>query len=260
MAAELAGSDDAKGATRMSVSVFAERLLEARRSGIPAPWCDLRLPDRAAAYAVQNIVARQLGPVAGWKVGAADPEAEPIGAPCPLIGISRSPAAFGGPEWRMRGVEVEVGLRLRRDLVGTPSRSDCIRAVEALLPVVELVETRLAAWSESPPLPKLADFQSHGALVLGPPSPVDPATLDLRDVRAELAFDGQTVASTRGGNPSSDVWRLLGWLAGHAEARGMPLRAGDVITTGSCTGMLFATPAARVSAQVLGLGEVVLHF
>ncbi|WP_235999656.1 fumarylacetoacetate hydrolase family protein [Bradyrhizobium uaiense] len=160
----------------------------------------------------------------------------------------------------MRGVEVEVGLRLGRDLVGAPSRSDCIRAVEALLPVVEVVETRLANWSESPALAKLADFQSHGALILGQPSAIDPATLDLRDVRAELAFDGQTVASTRGGNPASDAWRLLVWLAGHAEARGRPLRAGDVITTGSCTGLLFAAPAARVSAQVLRLGEVVLHF
>lgn len=244
----------------MSVSVFAERLLEARRNGTPAPWRDLQLPDRAAAYAVQDIVASKLGPVAGWKVGAADTKAEPIGAPCPMIGISESPSAFDGPEWRMRGVEVEVGLRLGRDLAGAPSRSDCIRAVEALLPVVEIVETRLADWSESTPLAKLADFQSHGALVLGQPSPIDPATLDLRDVRAELAFDGQTIASTRGGNPAGDVWRLLAWLVGHAEARGRPLRAGDVITTGSCTGLLFAAPAARVSAQVLGLGEVVLQF
>ncbi|WGD53301.1 fumarylacetoacetate hydrolase family protein [Bradyrhizobium sp. CB1650] len=244
----------------MSVPGFAERLLEARRTGTPASWRDLELPDRAAAYAVQDIVALQLGPVGGWKVGAADPKAEPIGAPCPSIGISGSPSTFDGPEWRMRGVEVEVGLRLGRDLVGAPSRSDCIRAVEALLPVVEVVETRLADWSESPPLAKLADFQSHGALVLGQPSPVDPATLDLRDVRAELAFNGQTIASTRGGNPASDVWRLLAWLARHAEARGRPLRAGDVITTGSCTGLLFAAPTGRVSARVFGLGEVVLHF
>jgi len=244
----------------MSVSVFAERLLEARRSGISAAWHDHGLPDRTAAYAVQDIVALQLGPVAGWKVGAAAPNAEPIGAPCPAIGVFESPSAFDGPAWRMRGVEVEVGLRLGRDLVGAPSRSDCIRAVEALLPVVEVVETRLTDWSDSPALAKLADFQSHGALVLGRPSPVDPATLDPGDVRAELAFDGQTVASTRGGNPASDVWRLLAWLAGHAEARGRPLRTGDVITTGSCTGLLFAPPAAKVSAQVVGLGEVVLHF
>lgn len=244
----------------MSVSVFAERLLEARRNGTWAAWHDLLLPDRAAAYAVQDIVASQLGAVAGWKVGGADPKAEPTAAPCPATGVFEAPAAFDGPEWRMRGVEVEVGLRLGRDLPGAPSRSDCIRAVEALLPVVEIVETRLGDWPESPALAKLADFQSHGALVLGRPSLVDPATLDLKDVRAELAFNGQTVASTRGGNPASDVWHLLAWLAGHAETRGKPLRAGDVITTGSCTGMLFAAPAATISAAVLGLGEVVLQF
>jgi len=244
----------------MTISVFAERLLKARRSDNPAAWRDLHLPDRAATYAVQDIVARELGRVAGWKVGAASPDTEPICAPCPEIGIFESRSSFDGPDWRMRGVEVEVGLRLGRDLDGTASRSDCVRAVEALLPVVEIVETRLADWSESPPLAKLADFQSHGALVLGQPAAMDPAALDLRAVRAELAFDGQTVAATQGGNPADDVWRLLGWLASQATARGRPLRAGDVITTGSCTGLLFAAPGARVNARLFGLGEVMLCF
>ncbi|MEO7390907.1 MAG: hypothetical protein ABIU58_01955, partial [Ramlibacter sp.] len=70
---------------------------------------------------------------------------------------------------------------------------------------IEVVETRLADWRDSPPLAQLADLQSHGALVLGAPSSMPLLQLDLRTVQAYLAFDGQPVASTRGANPGADV-------------------------------------------------------
>ena len=53
---------------------------------------------------------------------------------------------------------------------------------------------------------------------------------------------------------------LLAWLARHARERGRPLRAGDVVTTGSCTGLLFAWEGARVQAEVEGVGRVELQF
>lgn len=89
---------------------------------------------------------------------------------------------------------------------------------------------------------------------------MSPGDLDLREVQACLAFDGQPVASTRGANPAGDVWRLLGWLAWHCAQRGQPLRAGQVITTGSCTGMLFAPEGSHVQAQLAGIGMVELQF
>ena len=66
----------------MSVDIpkAVQQLLEARRSGVqmkpPFP-----LTDRAQVYAVQDGVARATGPVAGWKVGARTPTAEPNPAP-----------------------------------------------------------------------------------------------------------------------------------------------------------------------------------
>jgi 2-keto-4-pentenoate hydratase len=129
-----------------------------------------------------------------------------------------------------------------------------------VLPVIEVVETRLADWRDSPLLAQLADLQSHGGLVLGAARALSPAELDLRTVEAYLAFDGQPVASTRGANPAGDIWRLLGWLARHCAQRGQPLRAGQVVTTGSCTGMLFAPEGAHVQAQLAGIGLVELRF
>ena len=61
-------------------------------------------------------------------------------------------------------------------------------------------------------------------------------------------------------NTAADVWRLLGWLAWHCAQRGQPLRAGQGVTTGSCTGLLFAPEGSHVQAQLDGVGMVELYF
>jgi 2-keto-4-pentenoate hydratase len=237
----------------------ARRLIRAHQAAVAVPHAQVLVPDTAAAYAVQDATMRELGPVGGWKVGAKGPTAEPACAPLPATGVFATGAMLIGPQWRMRGIEVEVAVRLRRELAPESATSDPASfhdAIEAVLPVIEVVETRLADWRDSAALAQLADLQSHGALIIGRPSPLSPGELDLRTVQAYLAFDGQPVASTRGGNPAVDIWRLLGWLARHCVQRGQPLRAGDVITTGSCTGMLFAPEGAHVHAQLAGIGQV----
>jgi 2-keto-4-pentenoate hydratase len=106
----------------------------------------------------------------------------------------------------------------------------------------------------------LADLQSHGALVLGVPASLPASTLDLRTVQASLDFNGTSAARTTGGNPAADIWHMLAWLATHCAQRGQPLQAGQVITTGSCTGMLFAPAGALVTAELAGLGRVAVQF
>jgi 2-keto-4-pentenoate hydratase len=241
----------------------AGHLVAARRSDAPAPHVLATPPDRAAAFAVQEATLASLGPRGGWKVGAKDPNAEPGCAPLPASGLLPTGAQLVGAPWKLRGIEVEVALRLGRDLVpadGPPDAHEIQSAIDAVLPVMEVVETRLADWRASDPLAQLADLQSHGALVIGEASQMPPAQVDLRTLQAYLAFDGQPVASTRGANPAADIWRLLGWLAWHCVQRGEPLRAGQVVTTGSCTGLLFAPEGARVDAHLEGIGRVQLQF
>lgn len=226
-------------------------------------WREVSPPDARTAYAVQDATLQLVGTAGGWKVGARAPDAEPGCAPLPVQGIVPSGATLAGPPWRMRGIEVEVAVRLRSDIDcgdRVPTRQELVRAIDTVLPVIEVVESRLGDWQGSEPLAQLADLQNHGALVLGAPAAVDPAGLDLRDVEAYLAFDGQPVASARGANPAGDAWRLLGWLARHCALRGCPLRAGQVITTGSCSGMLYAPEGAHVQGHIKGLGLVELHF
>jgi len=242
---------------------LARRLIGVHKGAVPLPHAQASPPDPATAYAVQDATLAVLGAAGGWKVGAKGPDHLPGCAPLPARGIFESGTTLVGPPWRMRGIEVEVAVRLRKDLVPDRPQADVAMvqdAVDAVLPAIEVVETRLADWRDSAPLAQLADLQSHGALVLGRPSSMKPAELDLRTVQAYLAFDGQPVASTRGANPAGDIWRLLGWLAWHCMQRGQPLRAGQVVTTGSCTGLLFAPEGSHVQAQLDGIGLVELRF
>ena len=46
------------------------------------------------------------------------------------------------------------------------------------------------------------------------------------------------------------------WLANHCSARGAGLKAGQVITSGSCTGMLFASQGTAVHVEIGGLAPL----
>jgi 2-keto-4-pentenoate hydratase len=244
------------------VRAAASRLVAARK-GARVHSSAVCPPDLAAAYAVQDATADAIGPMRGWKVGAKAPELEPAASPLPASGIFASGVTLIGPPWTMRGIEVEAAVRFARDFVPASPEIDRAQlqdAIDCVLPAIEVVETRLVDWRDSAPLAQMADLQTHGALVLGEPSTMKPADLDLRQVEAYLAFDGQPVASCRGANTGGDVWRLLAWLAWHAAQRGRPLRAGDVVTTGSCSGLLFAGEGMHVLADLKGIGRIELHF
>lgn len=244
-----------------NVSEATDRLVAARGGGQPVAWRDILPSDRAGAYAIQDATLARIGPLGGWKVGASGPDAEPVCAPLPASGVLASGARLG-PEFRLRGVEVEVALRVGRSLTADdaalPDR-ELARAFDAY-PAIEVVETRLEDWTNSAALAQLADLQSHGALLIGAAATVSPASIDLRGVEADLSIGEDISRRTIGGNPAGDVWRLLRWLIRHCADRGVPLSPGQIVTTGSCTGMVFAEAGTSVRARLVGFGEVAVDF
>ena len=242
----------------------ARLLLEARRTGGPlvvaAP--EAALAEVADAYAVQERVVRELGPVGAWKVGAASPTAEPVRAPILAATIHASPLTLPAASFHVIGIEAEIAYRLSADL---PPRerpytgTEVGAAIEAMLPAIELVDTRLADHAAAPPLWKLADNQINWGLVTGALESdwrrFDPLTQPVR-----LEVDGAVVAEGRGGNTAGDPFRLLVWLANRCGAHCGGLRRGQIVTTGSLTGLRFVAPGARVRAVLEGLGEVAVTF
>lgn len=247
---------------------IARLLLAARVGGdrtASTHW-PLLLQRPADAYAVQDATLAALGPIGGWKVGAANPDVTPHCAPLPAQGILPSGSLLPTSRHPASLLELEVSLRVGSDLLDVgrdlPTPSELAQCFDAVLPAIEVVDTRLAEGREAPTLAKLADLQSHGALVIGVPS-ADMAldAVDLRTVQATLWFGDECAARTIGGNPSQDVWRLVGWLARHCSERGVPLRKGQIVTTGSCTGMIAApVEGVVVRGAIVGIGGVQLQF
>lgn len=216
--------------------------------------------DVAQAYAIQDAVSATLGAVGGWKVGAQGPMAEPTCAPLPAALIYVAPHAFSQLAGRPFAVEAEIALKLKHDLPLREhhySAPEVIAAIGSVHPAIEIFESRYADFRQIDPLSKLADAQSNGALVYGV-GRCDRLAIDQTIQSVELYFNGKKVVNVVGGNPAGDVLRLLVWLANHLATRCGGLRAGQIVTTGSCTGLLFVEPNTQVKALFPGLGKVEL--
>ncbi len=246
------------------VEAAADLLLQARRdrrqlTALPDQW---RPRTRDRAYAIQDAVAEQSGGVAGWKTGAPEPDAEPIAAPLFADIVHRSPATIPASALHMIGIEAEVAFKLGQDLPPRDAdygREEVSDAVASLHPAIEVVDSRIRDWQAAGELWRLADNQTNGAFVYGA-GLSDWREIDFAALPVRLEIDGAVAVTAVGGNPAGDPLRLVTWLANHCTRRGRPLRAGEIVTTGSCTGLLFVQPGAVVAATFAGLGDVRVDF
>jgi len=246
------------------VSTAAEFLLAARQGGRrPAALPEhLRPRTIGDAYAIQDAVAARLGAIGGWKVGAKNASAEPTCAPLPATLILRSPQRFAPGRFAQNGVEAELAFTLSHDLPPRPQpyrAADLEAAVATVHAAIEIVDSRFADLGAVDPLSVLADFQSNGALVVGHGVALPPAFKSSTQ-EVSLDIDGIRVVESRGSNPAGDVIALLAWLANHVAARNGGLRRGDLVTTGSWTGMRFVASGTRIEAAFPGIGGADVGF
>jgi 2-keto-4-pentenoate hydratase len=156
-------------------------------------------------------------------------------------------------------VEVEVGFILAHDLPGANcTEDDVVRATEALVPSIELIDTRITDWKIAL-CDTIADNASSAGFVLGA-ARVAPADIDITQIEAELTCNGEVVAKGRSdavlGNPVTAV----AWLARKVESFGVRLRAGDIVLPGSCTRAIDVHAGDTYVAEFAGLGSVRLSF
>ena len=242
----------------------ARILAYARQTGEPVAG----LPDEAAprneaeAFAIQRAVLELGGDtVGGWKCATLPGQA--ASAAClGRAGFLDSPARLKFRADRSMGIEAEIAVRLAADLPGRPdgepyTRADILEAIAAALPALELVQSRYVDRQAVSALVGMADAISHFGFVAGPEQP-GWRSLDLARLPVTLRFDDAVQVEKVGGNLSGDPIAPVVWLANRLLATGTHLRAGEVVTTGSCTGLLFVKPGAVVTATFEGLGTASL--
>jgi 2-keto-4-pentenoate hydratase len=156
-------------------------------------------------------------------------------------------------------VEVEVGFILAADLPGAEcTEDDVLAATAALVPSIELIDTRITDWKIAL-CDTIADNASSAGFVLGE-ARVSPADIDVKAIDAVLTRNGEVIAEGTSdavlGNPVTAV----AWLARKVESFGVRLKAGDVVLPGSCTRAIDARPGDEFVADFTGLGSVRLSF
>jgi 2-keto-4-pentenoate hydratase len=132
-------------------------------------------------------------------------------------------------------------------------------AVATLHPAIEVGDTRYRDRGRMGGIGVCADNAGGTELVMAE-GISDWRDLDLPGLTVALEVDGERRAEGSGSAVMGDPIEALVWLANHLSRRAIGLRAGDLVTTGSCTGITMVEAGAKVRADFGQLGEVVVRF
>jgi 2-keto-4-pentenoate hydratase len=250
--------------TDMTRYDLAQHLVEARRLHRPidAPAPDSLPPDAATAYAIQQAVIAGLGESTGaWKIGAKSPGGPTSGAPIPASLVMPSPARLAHDGFFRVLVELEIAFRF--DVTIEPraqayARDEVLSKLGAVLPAIEIVDSRFAEWPNVAPLAQLADAQNNGALITGHPAVYASLArgFDFVSPELELGFNGRSLIPEVTGNPAGDPRELLVWFVNHCAAMGITIERDWTLTTGSYVGAHKIEEPGIVRGHIDGLGEV----
>ncbi len=249
---------------------LAQRLAAARRDGrhlrdLPP---DLVPADADAAYRVQDRVAALLGwaPL-GWKIAGTNPVMrERLRQPEPILGRSFAPFLRDSPAVLEHAtlvdpiVEAEIVFRIARDLPprGTPwTRDEVLAAVAEVRCGTEVAECRIPMDPRPAFTAILADGSGNGHYVLG--AAIPPGT-DLAALPVQVAVNGTVRRTGTGAEVMGDPIMAVVWLANRRNGLGDGLRAGEIVSSGTCTGMLAPRPGDSVEARFGDLPPVRVTF
>lgn len=156
-------------------------------------------------------------------------------------------------------VEVEVAFLLAEDLPGSGcTEAEVLAATEAVVPAIELIDTRIADWRIKL-CDTIADNASSAGFVLGKQR-VSPADIDIKSIDAVLTQGGEVVAKGRSDAVMGNPLTAVAWLARKVESFGVRLRAGDIVLPGTATRPADVRAGDVFVADFAGLGSVRLVF
>lgn len=152
-------------------------------------------------------------------------------------------------------IEPEIAFVLGRALTGPGvTVADALRAVDFVVPALEIVDSRIADWRISI-VDTIADNASSGGVVLGS-TPHTPASVDLPLAGCTFSLNGEIIGTGAGSAVLGSPINALVWLANTVGPLGITLEEGHVVLPGSMTRAEPVQPGDTVVASVSGLGSV----
>lgn len=244
--------------TEAEIETAAALLADARRRGVQIEGLPVTPSSVAEGHAIQDRMAALVGePIGAFKAGA-PPDGEPTRGLIEARMVRASPARMAVAEVPHLGVEGETAFKFTRDLPARrePYTREEVAAAVTVLPVIEIVSSRFREPLSRPKLEQLADCGINAGLVVGPET-ADWSHLDLAKLRVTFIVNGEVRIAREGGHPTNDP------IAGAvALANMMPdgIEAGQIVTTGSWTGLPFLQPGDHCIVRFEGLGEAEVRF
>jgi 2-keto-4-pentenoate hydratase len=217
-----------------------------RRAGTLARLPLHELRSRADAEAFQEAAVRALGgEPCGYKIGATSLEVqrllnvrEPNCAPILREHVLASGATFRIPAGLL-GLECELGFVMGRDFPTVADVLDLVAlrsAIAGCFMALEMVGRRVTPDVPLNEVSATADYALAVAAVRGGLIP-DWERRDLATLPVRAVLDGVTVANGTGAIVLGHPLNPLLWLAQALHKRGERLRGGEIILTGTCTGI-----------------------
>lgn len=231
----------------------------------------IRPATRPEGYAVQAALGEVSGRGQfGWKIAATSGAGQAhIGVDGPLAGrLLEGQIDQSGDSVSLAGTQMGVGepefaFRMGRDLPPRPqaySAAEVLDAVAALHPAIEVPDSRYDDFAKVGGPQLIADNACAHRFVLGPAATCDWRAIDLREhpVRAEVV--GRFTREGIGRNVLSGPDLALAWLANELSALGIVLRAGHVVTTGTCMVPVEVVPGDHLRVDFGPIGRVEARF
>jgi 2-keto-4-pentenoate hydratase len=257
---------------RNQIAAASQNLHDHWRAGTKLAALDdsQRPRDRAEGYAIQAAIEKYSAThLFGWKIAATSEAGQKhINVAGPMAGRilaetvipDGGTASMAGNE--MRVAEPEFAFRMRVDL---PARSapytmqQVLDAVDTLHPAIEIPDSRFSDFGGAGEAQLIADNACAHLFVLGSATNSDWRSLDLVEERPVITMRGRQFIG-HGKNVLGDPRIALTWLANELRQLGVTLKAGRVVTTGTCHPPLPIQAGDFFAADFGVLGKVSVGF
>ncbi|MFC6668745.1 2-oxopent-4-enoate hydratase [Marinobacterium aestuariivivens] len=155
--------------------------------------------------------------------------------------------------------EGEIAFILKKDLLGPGlTAADVLAATDCVLPCFEVVDSRIENW-QIKIQDTVADNASCGLFVLGD-SAVDPRKVDLRTCGMVVEKNGELLSTGAGAAALGSPVNCVAWLANTLGQFGIPLKAGEVILSGSLVPLEPVKAGDFMSVSIGGIGNASVRF
>lgn len=216
-----------------------------RRTRIDELPDDCRPVDRAAGYSAQReIVNCSRQTVVGWKIAATSAAGQKhIGVDGPLAGpLLANRVLPDGATVSLDGnimlvAEAEFAFTFARALPKRDhpyAKDEVLDAVGSLHPAIEVPNSRYNDFVKVGAPQLIADSACADWFVLGEPTRAEWRSRDLVTHAVAAYRNGEKVAAGTGANVLGDPRVALTWLANELRQLGVTLKAGQIVTTGTC--------------------------